>query len=336
MLDSPGAVSGALAGAAASSAEGGRGGRRGRPVLRDLILVACLPVAMFLVASRGEFHERFSRWVAGYERWEADELPLALLALSLGLGWFAWRRWREQRAEALARGRAEQRIAALLGRNRELARSLLTLQEEERRAIARDLHDELGQSCNAIRVDAACILNRGADGTEGAAVSASARAIADTADGLYQAIHRLLRQLRPPALDAAGLVAAIGDLCQGWERRHGIACSVSCGEGLDDLAEPVAITAFRVVQEALTNAARHAQADWVRVDLTISRTAGAQRLRVAIRDNGRGLPCGARGGGFGLLGMQERVGALGGDLRIASSPGEGVCIEASLPLAQTA
>ena len=125
-----------------------------KPVLADLLAVAGFTAATFLGAAQFELHEAFSRWVSGYERWQLDELPLSLLALASGLSWFALRRWRDAVAEIGRRLAAERRIAELATRNRDLARELIVAQESERRALARELHDELDQMCNAIDVEA--------------------------------------------------------------------------------------------------------------------------------------------------------------------------------------
>ena len=149
---------------------------------------------VLVIAVQLELYETFSRWIARYERYQVDELPLALLALAGGLFWFAFRRWREARAELALLVVADARVAELLRHNRELAQQLISLQENERRALARELHDELGQSCNAIRVEAAYIQR--CRGDDRVSIVAAAQRIAETAEALYQLVRSMLRRLR--------------------------------------------------------------------------------------------------------------------------------------------
>lgn len=290
------------------------GGRSGR----DLAIVAAVALAAFALASRHEIGEAFGTWAADNEHWQADELPFSLIALCAALVWFAWRRWCE--------------VRALQQRNQALARHLLQAQENERRLLARDLHDELGQHCAAIRVEAECLLGGlRRPVPDLAAVSAGAAAVAGNAEALQREVRRMLRRLRPPALETLGLAAATGSLVDEWRRRHGIAASLSC-DSLGVLPDEVATAAYRVVQEALTNVARHAQASAVRVSL---RRAG-DRLHIEVADDGVGFAGAAgsaatSGGGFGLVGMAERIADFGGLLKLDG--GRGVSVRAEIPLA---
>src|SRR4029077_11167540 len=115
--------------------------------LIDLALVAGAVVGVFSLSLVLELSEQVARWMQGYERWQVDELPLSLLLLSVGLSWFGWRRWGALAAEIRARSLAEETNLRMLAQNRQLARQLIQLQEQERRHLARELHDELGQCC---------------------------------------------------------------------------------------------------------------------------------------------------------------------------------------------
>ena len=310
-----------------------------KPVLADLLAVICVTAATFLGAVHFELHEVFSGWASGYERWQLDELPVTLLALASALGWFALRRWRYAMAEIERRLAAERRSAELAARNRDLARELIVAQESERRALARELHDELGQMCNAIHVEAAYIVNLAGreDTATAVATTAGARRIAASAQGLYQLVRDMLNRLRPAALDELGLVPALEGLCEGFEARTRIPCRFVRDEISQPLDDATAIALYRIVQEALSNVARHANA--TRVEIRLRREGDErvqeprERLILTIDDDGRGMEQSAPRSGFGLLGMQERVAALGGVLAFDSAPGRGLRLQMAIPAA---
>ena len=284
---------------------------RGRPG-RAVLLAGVLALAFFLLAARLDLSERLAHALLGQEHWQLDELALSLLLLALALAGFAVRRGRQ--------------VAALLAQNRALTQRLMRAQEDERCALARELHDEVGQDCTAIRAAASYIL-RARDGDQ-ANVQACAASIARSSEALHAMVRTMLRRLRPPALDSLGLDAALQALCDGWAQQHGIACryaSHAIPAGLDD---STAIAIYRLVQEGLTNVARHAGADQATVEL---RADAHGLLHLAIEDNGRGL-CQDRqqDPGFGMLGMRERVAGLRGHIRWISALGNGLRIEVAL------
>lgn len=279
---------------------------------RDLSLVLALAGLAYLLAGQVELSEGFADWALGHEHWQADELPFTLIVLCAGLLWYGWRRDRE--------------TAAALRRNRELARHLMQVQEAERRRLARELHDEFGQHCAAIRFEAQCLQRGLAQGeTTSPALSASAQAIAGSAEALQAGVRRLLRQLRPAALDTLGLDAALDELLRDWQLCHRIEIERH-GSGAGGVDEAVAIAVFRVIQEALTNVARHAGAS--RVSLSMTRRDDA--LLVELADNGVGF--GAAAAGFGIAGMQERAVDFGGELSLATGIEGGALVRLRLPL----
>jgi signal transduction histidine kinase len=304
-----------------------------KPVLGDLLVVACLTIATFVVAAQFELHEGFSAWTLKYERWELDELPTALLALAAGLSWFALRRWRDARAEIAQRLRAERRIAELAERNRHLTHQLINAQESERRALARELHDELGQTCNAIHVEAAYIANL--SDHQRAAAADSAQRIATAVQSLYQLMRDMLRRLRPAALDELGLVPALQELCATWTNRTGIACHFRAQDFPSAVDDATAVALYRIAQEALANVARHSGASSVEIRLRRvtegDPIAPKERLILTIDDNGRGMDDNESRSGLGLLGMQERVAALGGVFAMESAPGRGLHLQMAIP-----
>lgn len=303
-------------------------GRELRRARRELLLVLVLPVLAYLMAGRFELSERLAPWLAGHEPWQADELPLTLLVLAAGLAWYAFRRRADAVAALQAHAAVQAQSADLAERNRELARGLIALQESERRALARELHDEVGQYCTALRLETAWL--RRSDPQDGAGRRAAAERADAAAQSIHQLVRDLLRRLRPAQLDTLGLVPALQELCENWELRSGVAC-VFHHEGdparIDDAA---AIAVYRVAQEALTNVMRHAAASRVRVRLAAG-PAGSWTL--AVEDDGVGLDPAARRRGLGLLGAAERAAALGGRLAVEGAPGQGVRLQLVLPAA---
>lgn len=290
-----------------------RSARAGSTAWRtDLAWVLAVTVAVFALSGALEMYERLAALFARHEPWQVDELPLTLVALSLGLAWYAWRRLSEARA--------------LLRHNRELAQQLITVQEGERLALARELHDELAQHCAAIRIEATCIQRSRSLDEAGVA----ARRVASSAELLQVGVRRLLHRLRPVELDELGLVAALDALCTDWSSRTGTACAFHHEGELRGLGEAVDTAVFRVAQEALTNVIRHAGARHVHVELA-STPAG---LTLYIDDDGRGFTQTKKSRGFGLLGAAERAAALGGVFWTSSTPGQGTQVRLHLPHAR--
>ena len=293
----------------------------------DLWLVAAATVLCYFVASALELQETLAQRLARLERWQVDELPLTLTVLACGLAWYALRRRREVQAQLVLRAQAESRIADLLEHNRELARQLISLQESERLALARELHDEFGQSCAAIRVETACLRHCAANDRPGM-LAAADRADA-AAQGLYQLVRDMLRRLRPANLDTLGLAAALQELCEGWEERTGTPCLLRVEGDAGALGDAIDITVYRIVQEALTNVTRHARASCVRVELS---RLSPHELGLRVRDDGQGMDTTLATHGLGLIGAVERAAAVGGTLKVESAAGAGLTITLNIPL----
>ncbi len=294
----------------------------------DLWLVAGLTVATFVLACALELYEALTRVTRPLEVWQLDELPIALVTLALGLAWYAFRRAAEARAELLMRKYAQSQTLGLLAHNRELSQQLIGVQENERRLLARELHDELGQHCHAIRVEAAFL--RRTDDSEQA--RAAVLRTAATADALVGNVRSLLRRLRPAELDELGLGAALQALCEAWETRSGVACIFRHGGPLEGLGENIDTALYRVTQEALTNVLRHARASQVRILLERSVPS---IIELRIEDDGQGFDSHLDTQGLGLLGASERAAALGGSLQVDSAPGQGTKLRLRIPLQQS-
>ncbi|MBO9663510.1 sensor histidine kinase [Dokdonella sp.] len=214
-----------------------------------------------------------------------------------------------------------------LQQSRELAAAVQSRVEDERRQIARELHDETGQGITAIRSLAQVLLQRAGDPS----AREAAQLIADTAARLYDATHALIPRLRPPSLDARDLAAAIEDALVAWRREQPrVTFAFAGGDLPESLGENHVLAAYRIVQEAVTNALRHAQAQ--RIDISVGFVEGA--LEVEVSDDGRGLAADwRRPGHYGVRGMDERAQALGGAVEVADRDGGGVRVRARLPLA---
>lgn len=213
-----------------------------------------------------------------------------------------------------------------LEQSRELAAAVQSRVEEERRQIARELHDETGQGITAIRSLAQALLQRGGDGSTRETV----QLIAHTAARLYDATHALIPRLRPPSLDALDLAAAIEDALAAWRREQpGMSFAFACGDLPEPLGEDCVLAAYRIVQEAVTNALRHAQASRIEISIGVVDSS----LQLEVGDDGRGLlEDWQRPGHYGVRGMRERARALGGEMRIDNRDEGGVRVHARLPL----
>lgn len=228
---------------------------------------------------------------------------------------------------ALARRQAQEATQAL-AENRELTQIIQSRIEQERGAIARELHDELGQQVTAIKSVGLAIARRAVG--QDASIEQSARLVMDCADQIYDGVHRLISRLRPLALDRFGLRDALQDLLDDWRVRHPdvVLCLTMAGQ-LDGLDDALATAVYRIVQEAVNNALRHAQAS--RIDVNVHVSAG--RLQLEIIDNGKGrLKQFQTPGRYGVLGMRERAQALGGSFDLDQIEPAGVQVRVSLPL----
>jgi len=215
-----------------------------------------------------------------------------------------------------------------LEERRELALLLEQRIEEERRLIAHELHDEFGQSVTAIKSLALSIAARSGE----PATADTARLIAEEAGRLYDAMHGLIPRLMPVALDTLGLAETLENLVRDWQRRYP-AIVLSLRHDLPpDLGPSVTLAAYRVVQEGLINALRHAQATHVEINLD----SNAGGITATVTDDGVGLPPDwARPGHYGLRGLIGRVEHLGGTLAVGNREPHGTCLRAQIPLVST-
>jgi signal transduction histidine kinase len=215
------------------------------------------------------------------------------------------------------------RLGKLESETRALSGRLVMAQEQERRSIARELHDEVAQSLSALLLD----VGRAASLAEIGAVRVRLGSIAASAERIVEEVRRIALSLRPSMLDDLGLVPALEWQAREVGQRTGLVVEVSAEESAGQLPEAQRTCIYRVAQESLQNSVRHAGASKVRIGLSKSEAA----VSLEVEDNGKGFAV-SRMRGLGLLGMEERVSQLGGHLRVLSETGHGTRVMAELPL----
>ena len=303
-----------------------------RAQLRDALLIIAVAGGSWVLCGLFNVTETLRHLTAPYERYQLDELPSMLLVLGSGLTWFATRRYREARQEIARRIVAESQLSAALANNRRLAQQYVELQEAERKVLARELHDELGQYLNVIKLDAVGLRDdqRAATST----MRQRAGAIVENCNHIHGSLATLIRELRPAGLDELGLAAAVEHCVQIWRTRlPEVSLALSIQGDYTTLPESIAVTLYRLVQEALTNIAKHAAARRVTIRLERSGSgAEGQSIEVTVADDGVGAAAGLATRGLGLIGMRERVMALQGELVLTSAPGQGFELAARIPV----
>ncbi|MBV0933963.1 ATP-binding protein [Marinobacterium weihaiense] len=275
-------------------------------------------------------------------------LPL-LISTAISLLAHAWIRQRhaanQYRAETRETERLRQNLQQHSGQlqlqlqeNQRLTQRILDIQERERRHLAQELHDELGQCLTAIRTDARMLLQDHPDSND--SVHRHAASIDHIAGHIYDVTYDLMHALRPTLLDDLGLVDAIRELVRGLHlERRGIDLELQLGGALNEMEERYNINLYRMIQEGLTNLQRHAGCTQAKLHLYRRDADGpTDQLEMLISDNGCGFDPSiiSRKGRFGVLGLQTRAKALGGSLALDSAPGQGTCLQIRIPLAATA
>jgi two-component system, NarL family, sensor histidine kinase UhpB len=303
---------------------------------RDMLAVVVISLAAAVTCVRLNLSEAMFGWMRRHENLQVDELPGILLVIAACLIWFSRRRYLEASRELELRRATETKLAEALAENQRLAQQYLDTQEYERKALARDLHDELGQTINAIKLDAVAVREVIPPAED--AARRTAGAMIENIDRVYAVVGGLIRELRPVGLDELGVAAALEHCVSDWRQRlpsTRIHISIECDlSGLDALR---ALALFRLVQESLTNVARHARAGRVDIRIAARRAeGGGQCIEATIADDGRGANLDAPGTGLGLIGMRERTAAFGGSLALSSPPGAGFKVCATLPITASA
>jgi signal transduction histidine kinase len=235
--------------------------------------------------------------------------------------------------------KSEQHYSRLLEQSRHmqeqlrlLSRQLLSAQEEERKMISRELHDQIAQTLTGINVRLASLKTESTLNTKGLQkkISSTQRLVEKSVD----IVHRFARELRPTVLDDLGLIPALHSFMKSFNKRTGVRTSLTAFAAVERLDTAKRTVLFRVAQEALTNVARHAQAG--RVEVSIQKLR--DRVCMKIKDDGKSFnverALHVNGGKrLGLLGMRERLEMVGGRFDVESAPGKGTTIQAQIPLA---
>src|ERR1700692_3152373 len=303
----------------------------------DVTRLVGVAVAMFIVVNALAFWsvkralEPFPVIADGLERIQQGELAFRLPSLAgneahaIGA---AFNRMAQAVQDKVLAERKAHDAEARLEERREMASLADQRVEEGRRLIAHELQDEFGQSVTAIRSLALAIASQG--GVRDPATGDIARLISDEAARLYDAMHGLIPRLAPLSLDTLGLAATLESLVRDWQRRHpSIALSLR-HELPIELGPSITLAIYRVVQEGLINALRHAQAS--RVDIGVQ--CDVRRIVATVIDDGVGMATdwAARPGHFGLRGLADRVQQLGGTFTVGNGQARGVSLAADIPL----
>lgn len=232
--------------------------------------------------------------------------------------------------QVLERNRAEEQLRASLDQLRALAGRLQKAREEERALLAREIHDEMGQACTALKMDLVWLLRKLPETDQ--RLHERARSMLKLIDEAIRSTRRIASELRPSTLDDLGLAAAIEWQAQEFEARSGVQCRVTLPTETLVLNRELSTAVFRIFQESLTNVLRHANASRVEVQLS----KGAEVLTLKVDDNGIGFDAtsDALSKSLGLLGMRERALLVGGEFKVTSAPGKGTSVTVRVPLAE--
>jgi signal transduction histidine kinase len=237
-----------------------------------------------------------------------------------------WLEHKQAEAQILVERELRVRDAAI----REFAAHVERMREEDRKYIAREIHDELGQLLAALRLEISLLKSGGDSRSE--KMEIIRRNVSELVDMADQSVRNIAEHLRPATLEL-GIIPAIKKLADEFKKHGGATCMLQLAEEPIDLDEDQTVTIFRIVQESLTNVTRHAEAS--RVEITLSQSM--DDLIVEVRDDGKGFDpaCAAMRKSFGLLGMRERATVLGGSIDIVSVPRHGTVVSVRIPMQRT-
>ncbi len=209
--------------------------------------------------------------------------------------------------------------------NRALTQHSLKILENERKQLAQELHDELGQTLTAIKIMAVTATRTEND------IKPMMTSIAGHCDDLINVVRTMMQQLHPLALTELGLKAALEDLIARWAgKQTGVSFHLECPDEIEHVGQNITIQVFRVIQECITNIVRHADANEAYIRLQLDNNP-QPCLRLSVKDNGKGCAAEQLKNGFGILGMKERIHSLGGQLTLQTQPKHGMEISANIP-----
>jgi len=285
---------------------------------------------IFLTAAADELRFIFRGYEVGAVDYLIKPLVPEVLVSKVSVFVDLHRKNAELTREIAERRLAEQHLRESEDRLRALASHVISVREEERTHIAREIHDELGQVLTALKMDIVWLARHLGD----QALLKKTDSMCQLVDDTVRTVRKISTGLRPEVLDDMGLVAAISWQTIEFQKRAGVRCTTSLPPEVVVFDEDLSTTVFRIFQELLTNVARHAQA--TRLDVELRHAAG--RVVLEVTDNGVGMPCGDGNhkASLGLLGMQERARRLGGTVDIHSSQGSGTRVAVSIPMVSPA
>lgn len=302
-------------------------GKEAMDDLRSATATLSLELTTRMVEGRAQWHSDLDKARAGMRMMSSVAVVLLIAVMVL-----AWRELRQREARAADAVQAQRRLEALVEERTaeltELSNYLQSSREEEKSKLARELHDELGGILVSAKMDVARVRKQlGAEAQDAAVRLDRTMALLDDGVAIKR---RIIEELRPTLLDNLGLAAALRWLADDVCQRSGLACQLNIADD-DTLAGNIALTLFRIVQEALTNVVRHAQAGNVSIEIVRE----AREVTLLIADDGIGIDERVVRSALshGILGMRHRVRALGGQFWIRGRPGQGTTIEVHLPLA---
>jgi signal transduction histidine kinase len=290
---------------------------------REAVMIVAEELADLQAAETSEAQRNLAGTISSFrERIERIRgLAVAIVALvALLCTWRVYSLQRVADAERIRRNEAESEL-------RQLAQKLVRAHEDERRLLSRELHDHVGQMMTALR------FRLGALEAENSSPTKAFRKMVEESrsllEGTIEAIRHMAMGLRPAMLDDLGMSAAIEWHTREFSKRFDIPVSLKLGEGANDLPEPHRTCVYRIVQEALTNCARHAQASSVHIDLQCENNW----VELTVMDNGVGLTKATKSnGGFGLAGIEERVRELNGTFSARSPQNGGTVLDVKIPV----
>lgn len=308
--------------------------QRRNNVQKDAIKLSLLVLFFYLIVLKINLAETLAERLEKFEYLQLDEVPFLLLFIAISLAWFAWNRVAEQTKEIMLRISAEKINAQLLAENKALTQHVLKVQELERLQLARDLHDDIGQYLLAIRLDATS-LTKDADNPD----EFPARRILSNAGHIQKMTRMLMRRLRPAPTNSQSCVDAIHLMIQEWQHQQAsVTFELHISKQVSHFPEQVSVAVYRLIQEALTNIAKHAQAKHVSVSLDFVASPSArhqQLLCLKIKDDGKGLDAHSVSHGMGLIGMRERISAVNGEFLLYSNMPQGLVVCAKIPINPT-
>lgn len=281
---------------------------------------------IFLTAAADELASVFRGYAVGAVDYLIKPLVPEVLLSKVSVFVDLHRKNAELSHEIAERREAEQRVRESQDQLRALAFHVITVREQERAHIAREIHDELGQVLTALKMDIVWLSKR----LQEATLLEKTQSMCQTVDETIRLVRRISTGLRPEVLEDMGLAAAIAWQTTEFQKRTGVRCNASLPPEAVTFDKDLSMTMFRIFQELLTNVARHAQA--TRLDVELGPAHGHLVLKVS--DNGVGIVPGSADAktSLGLLGMRERALRLGGSIDISSAYGSGTQVAVSIPM----